>query len=223
MPTGVFVLGCNSLMSSSAQIAANRANAQHSTGPVTPEGQAAVGQNNFRHGFTGRFKVLPQEDQGEFEFLYGSLRFEHRPDTEFEKQLVFKMAQHYWLAQRAMRMQEAWMNAETRPANHEKHLALLLRYQTTHDRAFHKCSDELRKLRNQKRKLAIGFESQKRREAEETRKQAKENRAQDKHKWDILLVEAKIDHQHVLSSIANHPLMAAKIAEKERAKAGKAA
>ena len=186
-------------MSSSAQIAANRANAQHSTGPVTPEGQAAVGQNNFRHGFTGRFKVLPQEDQGEFEFLYGSLRFEHRPDTEFEKQLVFKMAQHYWLAQRAMRMQEAWMNAETRPANHEKHLALLLRYQTTHDRAFHKCSDELRKLRNQKRKVEIGFESQKRRQAEESRRENAEKRKQDLHQMNVSLAVAKLTHQQGLN------------------------
>ena len=37
-------------MSSSAQIAANRANAQRSTGPKSPEGKARAASNSFKHG-----------------------------------------------------------------------------------------------------------------------------------------------------------------------------
>ena len=37
-------------MASSAQIAANRANAQRSTGPTSPEGKARAASNSFKHG-----------------------------------------------------------------------------------------------------------------------------------------------------------------------------
>lgn len=51
-------------MATAAQITANRANAQLSTGPKTEEGKARSSQNNFRSGLTSReFVVLPgQED-----------------------------------------------------------------------------------------------------------------------------------------------------------------
>jgi hypothetical protein len=50
-----------------------------------------------------------------------------------------------------------------------KHFALYLRYQTTHERAFYKALTELQKLREQRRKEQIGFESQKRAQADEIR------------------------------------------------------
>ena len=40
----------------------------------------------------------------------------------------------------------------------EKQLALYLRYQTTHDRAFERCVKELRTLRKEREKVKIGFE-----------------------------------------------------------------
>ena len=42
-------------MSSPAQLAANRANAQLSTGPRTEQGKAISSRNNFKHGFRGEF------------------------------------------------------------------------------------------------------------------------------------------------------------------------
>ncbi len=55
--------------------------------------------------------------------------------------------------------------------DNEKQFSLFLRYQTTNDRAFHKCLDQLLKLRAEKRKEQDGFESQKRQEAEQSSKQ----------------------------------------------------
>ena len=37
-------------MASPAQIAANRTNAQRSTGPTSPEGKARAASNSFKHG-----------------------------------------------------------------------------------------------------------------------------------------------------------------------------
>ncbi|MBV9157709.1 MAG: hypothetical protein JO097_15705 [Acidobacteriaceae bacterium] len=180
-------------MSSHAQNAANQANAQHSTGPKTEEGKSKSCLNNFRHGFCGAFTVLPSEDQQAYDALLSGLRAEHNPQTITETLLVEKMAQHYWLGQRALRLQA--MNIDG-----EKQFSLFLRYQTTNDRAFHKCLSDLLKLRAEKRKAEIGFESQERKRQEHARKEAAEKRKQDLHRWDVLLAEAKADHQLLLTS-----------------------
>ena len=53
-------------MATQAQLDANRANAQKSTGPRTPEGRAAVSQNALKHGLTSMSPVAPGEDPAEF-------------------------------------------------------------------------------------------------------------------------------------------------------------
>ena len=50
-------------MSTEAQIAANRQNAQHSTGPKSDEGKAKICWNAFRHGLSGTFRMLEDEVQ----------------------------------------------------------------------------------------------------------------------------------------------------------------
>jgi hypothetical protein len=72
-------------MSTVAQIHANRANSQLSTGPTTPEGKAAVAQNNFRHGLTSHFSVIPGENPEEYAALLTGLREEHQPSTMTEQ------------------------------------------------------------------------------------------------------------------------------------------
>ncbi len=182
-------------MSTSAQISANQLNAQHSCGPRTEEGKAHSCLNNFRHGFTGEFTVLPTEDQEEFDTLLAGLRADHQPQNTTETLLVEKMARHHWLVERALRLQELTLSSELPMRDMERQFSLYLRYQTTHDRAFHKCLDQLLKLRAEKRKSEIGFESQRLKQAEQTRKDNIEKRKQDLHKLDLLLAEAKADHQ----------------------------
>ena len=55
---------------SEAQLAANRANAQLSTGPTSAEGLEISSRNNFRHGLTqpeGELILLDSESKDEFE------------------------------------------------------------------------------------------------------------------------------------------------------------
>jgi hypothetical protein len=189
-------------MSTASQIIANQLNARRSTGPVTETGKAASSQNNFRHGLTGTFHVLPSENQAEFDELLASLRAEHQPSTITESILVDNMAQHYWLSQRAQRLQDVTMADDLPMRDQERQFALFLRYQTTNDRAFHRCLADLLKLRAERRRTQIGFESQKRQEAMEARRQAAEKRKQDLHEFAVLLAQAKVDHQFVLTSNA---------------------
>ena len=190
-------------MSTEAQIAANRANAQQSTGPKSEPGKAVSCQNNFRHGFTGAFRVLSWENQEEFDVLLAGLLAEHDPSTPTEALLVTQMGQAWWLRTRALQLQDTCF---TEDSVDQKQLALYLRYQTANDRAFHKSLSELLKLRAEKRKAEIGFESQQakqnraRQQAEEhARRQAVEKRRQELHKWKVLLAEAEVDHRVLLN------------------------
>ena len=183
-----------------ARKAANQANAQLSTGPKSEEGKAIVSQNNFRHGLSGAFQVLASESQQDFDALAGKLSAEHNPVNPLEAELVEEMARHLWLARRAVSLQEKCFDANGEvPEPNQKQFALYLRYQTTHERAFHKFTEELRKLRNEKRKIEIGFESQKRNKAEDARKEAVETRRQELHKWAALLAQAEYEHQELLN------------------------
>ncbi len=86
------------------------------------------------------------------------------------------------------------------------------------------CINTLLKLRAEKRKAEIGFEqSQKHKEAEQTRRQSNETRKQELHQWAVLLAEAKVTHQQVLTSGAKLPIMKAAVEEETRARAQKAA
>ncbi|HTU44624.1 MAG TPA: hypothetical protein VMF91_06155 [Bryobacteraceae bacterium] len=225
-------------MSTEAQVRANQENAQHSTGPNTEAGKAASCLNNFRHGLTGNsFTVLDFEDQDEFDALLCGLRAEHQPSTLTETLLVQKMAQSYWLSKRALYLQDqcctdrahrasaarcAQSNEELTLEQQEKHLALFIRYQTTNDRAFHRCLADLLKLKAEKRKAEIGFESQQHKKAQESRREAAEKRKQDHHKLDMLLAEAKLNHQELLNcelsfEVTGAPLAPARLKQPQKA------
>ncbi|HTU44332.1 MAG TPA: hypothetical protein VMF91_04685 [Bryobacteraceae bacterium] len=159
-------------MSTEAQICANQANSQLSTGPKSAAGKAESCLNNFKYGLTGvSFSVLPWENEEEYNSLHSALQAQLEPRGPFERLIVEKMAQHQWLAQRALVLQDMCFNNELPTSDDDKKLALYLRYQTTHDRAYHKYFDQLMKFRAEARRDKIGFESQKAKEAEDARKQ----------------------------------------------------
>jgi len=154
------------------KLAANRDNAQHSTGPKSEEGKAVSSRNNFRHGFTGAFCLVPGESQEEFDQLVADLAEEHQPATVTESILVNDMARHYWLHQRALRMQEDCFSYDLTAPDTQKQLDLFLRYGLTHERAFARCLGALLKLRKDNLALERGFESQERQRARERVRQA---------------------------------------------------
>src|SRR5438477_7778381 len=87
-------------MATEKQIAANRLNAQLSTGPRTPEGRAAVRLNGVTHGLTAQTLVLKGESETDFTDLLNSLEAEHDPATPTEEALVVQLAMATWRLRR---------------------------------------------------------------------------------------------------------------------------
>ena len=217
-------------MSTEAQIRANRANAELSTGPRSETGKGASSQNRATHRFSSKiFLVLPWERQEEYDELLRDLRATLAPENPLEENLIVTMAQSQWLVRRAVKLQQYTFHSDLAFCEEPKNLALYLRYQTTHERAFDRALKQLQTLRAEKRKLEIGFESQKRAAARDaardtalTLRAAAENRKQDLHKLNLLLAQARADHQAMLNSNsgAGHPLAFAatdRIIEAEKA------
>ena len=167
--------------------------------------------------------MLIWEDQGEFDALLTGLNAEHQPSTPTETVLVEKMAQALWLGKRAQLLQELTFKIEIPVCIDEKQLALFIRYQTTHDRAFHRCLNQLLKLRTEKRKAEIGFESQQQKKADQGRREATESRKQELHRYAVLLAEAKVDHQNLLNMNLQHSMGTVSSTENRPNEAQKAA
>src|SRR3979490_130084 len=87
-------------MSTEKQIAANRLNAQKSTGPITPEGRAAVRLNGVKHGPPAQTPVLKGESESDFTALLDSYEAEHEPATPTEEALVLQLAMATWRLRR---------------------------------------------------------------------------------------------------------------------------
>ena len=95
-------------MSTDRQIEANRLNAQHSTGPTTPEGRAAVRLNGLKYGLYAETLILPGEDPAEFDALLDRLDSEHQPATPTEELFVSQIAMASWRRARVQRMEAAF-------------------------------------------------------------------------------------------------------------------
>ena len=76
--------------------AINRQNAQHSTGPRTPDGKSRVRLNAFKHGLHSQVLVLPWEDETAFKALGESLTAHFRPQTPEQTALVQTLQETRW-------------------------------------------------------------------------------------------------------------------------------
>ena len=150
-------------MATPNQIAANKQNAQKSTGPKSDEGKAKSSLNRLSHGLTSNATIVADEDPEEFKALLFDLMGEYDPATPTEQILVEKMALNQWLSLRGFRLQgEAFLDLKLMSDSFgiPKTLGLLIRYQTSAERTFHKAHNELVKTQKERKKSEIGFESQ---------------------------------------------------------------
>jgi hypothetical protein len=137
-------------MATEQQIQANRRNALRSTGPITPEGKAAVRLNALRHGMRARGILLPGESPEEYHRLCADLESDWQPQNRTEQLLVEQMAVAQWKLAR-LEVGERGIFERDLPA--ERQLALLDRFSTYRgrlERSFSGAIHEIEHLRKQR-------------------------------------------------------------------------
>ena len=136
-------------MSTIAQIEANQANAQLSTGPVTPDGKFKSAQNSTKHGLTATYPVIRTlDEQLAFDHLTDALQAELHPIAPSD-QLIFKhLILAAWNIDRCHRLEaeiaaacpaDPLLDDELAPT-----LARINTYRLRAERVFHKSHKELK-------------------------------------------------------------------------------
>ena len=83
-------------MATEQQIAANRLNAQQSTGPKTEAGRNRSRMNALRHGLTGQVTTMTDEDRAAHDVFSNALMKDLAPEGAMETQLAQRIATDSW-------------------------------------------------------------------------------------------------------------------------------
>ena len=97
------------------RLAANRANALHSTGPVTAGGKATASRNATRHGLLSGKLFLEDEDPSEFQIMFGDLWRSLNPVGALEDSLVERVAVTLWRQRRLVHAETASLSLARQP------------------------------------------------------------------------------------------------------------
>ena len=87
-------------MASQAQIAANRRNAQKSTGPTSVTGKAVSSMNALKSGIHAKSLVLPSEKLADLEQLIDEYYRRHNPDSPEARLYLDEVIHCEWLLRR---------------------------------------------------------------------------------------------------------------------------
>jgi hypothetical protein len=119
-------------------------------GPRTQAGKAASSKNSFKHGLASGRILIEGEDPAAFEALVADLEADYQPATETEALLVHDLAKFHWLADRAIRLQAEAFAASAWPEMPAS-LNVLIRYQTTNQRAFQTTLKSLQAIQKERK------------------------------------------------------------------------
>ena len=129
-------------MSTEAQITANIANAQHSTGPRTEAGRAESSKNSLKHGLTATQTVLlPGEDEAAYRKLHEEAIEFWAPIIEPERSLVVYLCDVQWRLGRCARLEGAILSADIPDF---KALDIISKHETRLKKAYSTTHHELR-------------------------------------------------------------------------------
>jgi hypothetical protein len=139
------------MSTSPAQLAANAANAQRSTGPRTSEGKNRSSQNASKHGLTAREVVIAPGEQSEFDHLLANYQADVKPQGAIQQTLFNQLVAAAWNLHRIGRMEAelcAGASYKDLLANHDlqNQLDRLARHHTRIERVFHRSLKELKVL-----------------------------------------------------------------------------
>ncbi len=133
-------------MSTATRQATNRENAQHSTGPRTPEGKAAVSLNANRHNLTGRL-LIREDEQAAFADFQIQHQNQINPQGALEITLCEMLISAGWNLRRIEILEaDTLAQGSLADENFARQLDRLARYRGQHERAFYRALKELKAL-----------------------------------------------------------------------------
>ena len=203
------------------QLARNRANAQKSTGPRTPEGKRNSSQNAISHGFLARSILLPGESAARFHALLASYARRFQPASQDEHDLVETMAVCRWRLLRSWTLESTALTHEQRQqsastAHEEPPTQIMLaaraldhpprsqealgRHEVRLDRAWHRAADRLREIQTARARAedAQKEDARKKEEPERTQQPKENKETQPKN-------EPRTNHQRTASEPITNP------------------
>jgi hypothetical protein len=149
-------------MASIAQITANQANAQLSTGPKTPEGKARVAQNALSHGLAGKHLVIRPDEQEEFAGFRRELIFDLAPYGAAETVIFGDLLHAVWSIHRFRKLEAEASAGATEDFTNPETAALLdrlTRYHARARRSRYKALKDLRTLQTARAQRRAGERS----------------------------------------------------------------
>ena len=137
-------------MATAAQVLANRANAQHATGPRTDHGKANSSRNSTTHGFTTGVLKIDAEDRPYFDVIEAAIIGQIQPKGALEMDAVYEFRDAAWRLRqiRKMTLQLFADHAEDPFTNPESAAAMcqLARYRAAAEMSLHRALNTLRDL-----------------------------------------------------------------------------
>ena len=144
----------NALPISDAQMNANRANAQHSTGPTTEAGKATSSKNALKHGLTSKATLLPNEDPDQYQHDLDVHIEIHKPATDEELRLVQTIVDCHWRLDRIGNLETAiLLKGHLELANKYEDQPEMHRGRLIHADAYLKYERQIRNLNIQEARL----------------------------------------------------------------------
>ena len=138
------------MLISEKQQEANRQNAQHSTGPATPAGKAAVRLNALTYGLRARSTLIDGEDPEEYKRLWANLEAEWQPKTTTERLYLEQMSTSQWLFARIATGESRIYEANIRIEEQFPLLREVATQRTRLERSFTSALGELKQLQKER-------------------------------------------------------------------------
>jgi hypothetical protein len=129
---------------------ANRANAQHSTGPRTDSGKQRSSKNALTHGLTSRSPLLATEDPAAYDAHRRGFFDEYSPVTPTETQLTQELADTSWRLNRIPLLEADLLSQNPTPQTLIPMLATLGLHGSRLSRQFQKAVDHLREIQSER-------------------------------------------------------------------------
>src|ERR1017187_7706452 len=129
----------------------NRRNAQHSTGPTTPEGKKAASLNAVTYGLRTRSLIIHGENIADYWRLWDGLETEGQPESPTERLYLGRMSVSQWervpMARKEQRVYETTLPM---PAQFDL-LDRIARHCTRLERSFTTAMHELKQLQKERK------------------------------------------------------------------------